>query len=117
MRSLNPFFRGYIDASLWSSTDERGRSLDKDYDLTFAALETMQADCDRFQQENEADLVASGLSDEKAGECFWLSRNRHGTGFWDRGLDDVLAIRLHAAAKAFGECDLIANDDGSIDVM
>lgn len=38
----------------------------------------------------------------QAGHDFWLNRERHGTGFWDRGLG-VAGTRLSDAAKTFGE--------------
>jgi hypothetical protein len=39
---------------------------------------------------------------ECAGHDFAYTRNRHGTGFWDRGLGD-LGTRLSDAAHAMGE--------------
>jgi hypothetical protein len=44
---------------------------------------------------------------------FWLTRNRHGCGFWDGSYKD-LGDRLTNAAQAFGECDLYVGDDGKI---
>lgn len=44
---------------------------------------------------------------------FWLTRNGHGVGFWDR---DVGAVgdRLTKACKKFGETYLYVGDDGKI---
>src|SRR5215213_9921810 len=49
----------------------------------------------------------------QAGHDFWLTRNRHGAGFWDRGLGD-LSNRLSDASKVYGEVDLYVGDDGQI---
>ena len=60
--------------------------MDQNYNESDIAEETLQAmadDCRQFQADHAADLLASGLSDEKAGHCFWLNRNGHGSGFWD----------------------------------
>ena len=48
-----------------------------------------------------------------AGHDFWLTRNGHGAGFWDRGLGQ-LGDDLTDAAKSFGSCDAYVGDDNSI---
>lgn len=111
---ISAFLRGYIDAALWTSTDhETDKPLDKDFDcsdISLDALTAMKADCDRFQTENEGDLVASNLSEEDQGYNFWLSRNRHGSGYWDKVNDERIGDHLHIAAKAFGEASLYVSD-------
>ena len=47
---------------------------------------------------------------EHAGHDFWLTRNGHGTGYWDRDMGSVGA-RLTEAAKSFGEVYLYLGDD------
>jgi len=44
------------------------------------------------------------------GHDLWLTRNGHGTGFWDRGLGD-LGDRLSNAARTLGEADSWVHDD------
>lgn len=62
-------------------------------------------------------------SASQAGHDFWLTRNGHGTGFWDHYLefsdDDREQVRtigklLTDASHKFGQCDLYAGDDGKI---
>ena len=48
-----------------------------------------------------------------AGHDFWLTRNGHGAGFWDRGLGEA-GKKLTDAAHAFGECNLYLGDDDVI---
>lgn len=127
--TLDSFTRAYIACALWSSSDEddnrkHGRSddaaLDRSYDesdLSGECRAKMAADCKAFQRQNAEDLAESGLDDEQAGHDFWLTRNGHGAGFWDRGLPKALGQRLTDACKAFGSCDLIVGDDGQIHVM
>jgi hypothetical protein len=50
---------------------------------------------------------------EQAGHDFWLTRNRHGAGFWDRG-HGAEGADLTQHAKSFGDCDLYVGDDGGI---
>jgi hypothetical protein len=54
----------------------------------------------------EDELVLDG---DNLGHNFWLSRNGHGTGFWDRGWGD-LGKKLHEIAKSFGEVYLESPD-------
>ncbi len=54
---------------------------------------------------------------ELLGHDLWLTRNRHGTGFWDRGLG-ALGDRLADAARSLGEADswVMADDDETVEV-
>lgn len=124
---MNAFQRGYIDCALWSSTDnsrdDGGDPLDKNFDIDDIAPETlakMQADCDRFCAENSEALAAisdsrpHGEADSYNGHDFWLTRNRHGAGFWDGDVPEPYATQLSDAAKAFGEVNLYVGDDDQI---
>jgi hypothetical protein len=116
---LDSFTRSYIETALWSSmdnaNDQGGEPLDANYgpdDIDPHTMAQMIADCTAFQERNAELLSASGLSDKRAGFYFWLSRNGHGSGFFDENLD-----ALQDAAKAYGEFDLYVGDDGVIYAM
>lgn len=122
---LDTFTRAYIECALWSSSDDDDTPLDESYDiddLAPATLADIAEDCRQFQADN-AELLAQAydlyshnpewLHDEQAGHDFWLTRNGHGAGFWDRGLGDV-GTRLTDAAHAWGSSDLYVGDDGLI---
>ena len=123
------FLRGYIACALWSSTGDDDRPLDSTHDETDLAgetLEKMKSDCTKFMADNGEDLElfgnVMGVGETKpdfsdsAGHDFWLTRNGHGAGFWDRGLGE-LGDRLSDAATAFGEAHLYAGDDGKLYLM
>ena len=122
--TLDPFTLAYIEAALWSSTDDEGNPLDANYtadDLAPETVDTIIADCRKFQADNAED-IASGCTrgtgeystDEQAGHDFWLTRNGHGAGFWDGDWTEPHATRLTGAAQAFGSVDLYVGDDGQI---
>lgn len=115
---MDAFTTAYIEAALWSSTSAEGHSLDEAYfetDLASATLERMEEDCQQFQSAHRDLYIGAGWTDEQAGHDFWLTRNRHGAGFWDRGIDDDNAGRLLTeAAHSFGTFDLYVGDDGLI---
>lgn len=74
--------------ALWASTDSGpdgngDTPLDQiDATLTRKALATMRRDCRAFAKAH-AEVIRG--KEEQAGHDFWLTRNRHGAGFWDRG--------------------------------
>jgi hypothetical protein len=108
--SLDDFTRAYIVCALWSSTDnsneQGGDPLDRNYDICDIALPTLREmirECREFQKYQAADLADWG--DEQAGHDFWLTRNGHGAGFWDRGRGEQ-GKRLTEACRPYGEVDL-----------
>ena len=106
----------YIICALWSSTDEEGEPLDAVYsidDVAPATLKQMEDEVADFVESNEALLTESGQSDEQIGHDFWLTRNGHGAGFWDRGLG-AIGDALTKASKSYGSSDLYIGDDGLI---
>lgn len=99
---------------LWSSTDDDGEPLDRDHDVTDIVWSAeLQEAVAAFCDECEADLA--GMDERQIGHDFILSANRHGAGFWDRGLGER-GDRLHRAATMYGSIDLYVGDDGRLHV-
>lgn len=116
MPRLDDFTRGYIECALWvpgGGDDLDELTLDELPDKTLARL---VADARDFQTSN-AELLAravdAGRPMSHLGHDFWLTRNRHGTGFWDRGLGDI-GRELTANAHAYGSALLYVGDDGRV---
>lgn len=124
--SMSDFTDGYIACALWSSVGdgEEGEITDHHTrdDLAPETLAKMLADCRAFFTANEeAILCDNGPTDKDgssqaamAGHDFWLTRCRHGAGFWDGDWPEPYATTLDKAAKAFGNVDLYVGDDGLI---
>lgn len=102
-------FDGYIECAMWTEGDE----LPDDAQLSQGAFESMRADVSAFIESAGDDV--DGLDAGQVGHDFWLTRNGHGAGFWDRGLGAV-GQRLTALAESFGECDLYVGDDGLVEL-
>lgn len=123
----------YIDTALWSSScngtanhDEcRGEDCDTSLqsagythsDLSDQAKREIRAQIDDY-----VDLLCSmrvdlgqWIADHAGsfGHDFWLTRNGHGAGFWDRGYGE-LGDFLATWAKTFGEANLTVGDDGRV---
>ena len=123
---MNPFAQSYTEAAIWSSIDDEGEPLDRNYSPEDMAPETIAriiADCATFEADNhtlftEENCLRYGpdctTPTERAGHDFWLTRNGHGAGFWDGDWKEPAASVLTAAAKKFGELDLYVGDDGKL---
>lgn len=116
---LDDFTRAYIEAIYF--TDEDG--FDGNTMLSTEAFEQIKADCAKFQADAHYLLAQAyaqdGYDAAQAGHDFWLTRNGHGSGFWDRkeldGLSTInatLGDRLTKIAKEFRSLSLVKGDDG-----
>lgn len=119
MSDLDAFTRAYVECALWSSTDNAdesgGEPLDSNYcveDVADATIARMIRDCSDFQQA-QADLLAFAGDAAQNGHDFWLTRNGHGAGFWDRGYGPK-GETLSAMCRAYGSVDLYVGDDGKV---
>lgn len=122
--AIDDFTLAYINAMLWSSTDEAGEPLDSNFSVSDLAAETLAKcvkDCSDFLAEMEETIEAaecSRCSDwtkmEMAGHDFWLNRNGHGAGFWDGDwCPAAAAVALDKASKRFGEIEPWVVRDGT----
>lgn len=84
-RNLDEFTQSYVEALLWSETDDDGDNYDKNYDIRHIDEESLKGiieECKLFQLENW-DRIQSNLS--MAGHDFMMTRQGHGVGFWEKG--------------------------------
>lgn len=89
LTKLDAFTEGYVVAALWSSVDDDDKNFDEFTlgDFDDKAKQQVLSDCKAFQEGN-AELLKEwyelGFMEGGAGHDFWLTRNGHGAGFWDR---------------------------------
>ena len=100
------FIMGYMKCAVWSeelesanlqiSKETRGRMFD---------------DCLEFLEKAQ-DLIPNEQWSQ-AGHDFWLTRNGHGTGFWDRPeiYGEENAKKLTEISHGFGEYVIYADDE------
>lgn len=101
--NFDEFTQAYLEAALWSSTDDEGNPLDSKYgidDIKTPTLASMVRDAKSFQREHGH--LFRGHED-RAGHDFWLNRNGHGAGFWDGGWSERVADKLDKASQFYGE--------------
>lgn len=115
---MDEFSRGYLAAALWTSHDDSGEYLDDNYgvgDIHPESLREAREDCAVFQRIMNLPLWQAGtvFSRDQLGHDFWLTRNGHGVGYWDRPeLSRELREKLTKASRFFGMVDLYVGDDG-----
>ena len=93
------FFQAYIEAALWADAPE-GSEINFN-DLPLDVKEDMWNDCVVFY-DNYSHMWSD---DSQAGHDFWLTRQHHGAGFWDRdeSVYGEFATILTEKSQAFGE--------------
>ena len=134
VNKLKDFIYGYKLTALWSTNDYDKTDcefLDESFsvdDFDNDARKAIESDCLKFITSNKDDLetysdsitynIHESLSAwEVAGHDFWLTRNGHGAGFWDRlGLDETIGKRLSDSSRAFGECNIYVNDQQTLSI-
>ena len=107
---LGEFCTGYFECAEWLLPTDTGESDSIDRSKirgwSAAARKAMVADCRDFYRSNRALLAqyteATGRDLASAGHDFFLTRERHGAGFWDRGAAPCLR-QLTDAAHSAGE--------------
>lgn len=115
----------YLETALWASTDnsneQGGDPLDDNYcinDFSAEALEQADQELDAFYE--AADSLLSQLTEDEMARVpflFWLSRNGHGSGFFDEGYPGDLGDALQDVAGEFGERYVEVGDDGELYFM
>ena len=105
----------YIETALWCSVDDEGEPLDKNFDINNLSRESLkQAKKDLWAFIEMADTLLDGYALETVSHDFWLTRNRHGAGFWDGDYEESIGQALTEMAHGFGEINPIVGDDGLI---
>jgi hypothetical protein len=124
-KALRAFVAAYIECALWSSTASGAPDMEEDDDTSMESYGYSHDDiapvskrahireCIDFYRANEALLMECSIDDSQHGDDFWLTRNGHGAGFWDRGYGPKGA-ELTKAAKAYGSCDPYVGDDEKV---
>lgn len=114
---LNKALTQYLETALWSSIDDDGIPLDHNRSIQDIDLESIQIQSDQLNRfiKDALSLIPEvetySLSD--LAHDFWLTRNGHGAGFWDRDLGPI-GDKLTSLAHKFGEVDLYIRDDGRL---
>lgn len=112
------FVEAYLEMAIFTSADDQGRPLDRHYGIenfAYEAIRRANKDCREFQESGE-ELLRQHGDDERNGADFWLSRNGHGAGFFDRGYGEDGDL-LQDLARSMGEVHVYVGDDKKLRFM
>lgn len=124
------FLEAYFRTAIWSSIDDNGDPLDRNYDtndIDEGAYELMSEKALMFM--NRVSPMISEIAEtypdergsiwEQIGHDLWLTQNGHGTGFWDKPeIYGSYTDTLTALSKSVCDpIDLYLGDDGKIYFM
>lgn len=122
------FADGYVEAMAWLAWHENGS--DMGVSLSVVPDEVIQqaaSDAGEFYRDNQS-LIAQAVREhcarrsglcafvETLGHDFALTRNGHGTGFWDRGYGKVGDL-LSDACRPYGPSGIYVSDDKTVELL
>ena len=113
--NIKTILEHYLICALWSSVDTNDIPLDNNYSIDDIEQESIdQAEKDIISFVETSKNLLDTLNEEQIGHDFWLTRNGHGCGFFDRGYHKNVSDYLTKQCDEFGECYLYVGDDGKI---
>ncbi len=104
--SLDAFTRAYLETAEFADVPDDDRQAFQSADEAAwddAAIARAKSDCERFLEQAGQHLSLVNLESGRAAHDFWLTRNRHGAGFWDGDYPTAIGKALTDIAHAFGE--------------
>jgi len=100
--------QAYLFAALWTAELD-ARDLKE---ITSASKKKAIEDINSFIK--KAGTLLEGMEESQIGHDFWLSRNHHGAGFFDRGLGKI-GDKLQDLSQEFVELNVF--DEGKIIII
>lgn len=118
-RQLAVFVDQYLHTalSLLGEEDQAKCPAASKQNLADAALQWVKEECQAFLTREDVRQIAMDWDDDllsKAAIDFYLTRNRHGAGFWDGDWPQQPAKVLTDASHQAGSGELYVGDDGKI---
>jgi len=104
---------------LASNMDKKGFDRFSKEDIEVDSLLRAYKDINEFinkvgEENIESAIIDDNVDIETIGHHLWLSRNGHGSGFFDGDYEYFLEKKLMKAAKEMGSVDLYINDNNKL---
>lgn len=115
MFSLSEALDGYLECAVWTTDPD---DVSESANISDISQEDQAKACDTihdFYMSNKSSIgqfMALGYNSGQVGHDFYLTRNRHGAGFWDRGAGEV-GDRLTESSHGYGSSELTQDDFGN----
>jgi hypothetical protein len=111
--------KGYLEAMLFTSSDDDGMHLDLNYDISSISEKRVESSLSEINlfcklvAENNIDL--GDYSPQYLGRDFWFTRNREGSGFGDGYYPENIGKILIMISRHFPEVNVFVGKDGEIE--
>jgi len=99
----------YLETALWVQFDTEDNINISDFD-TDTKIQAIK-DCGDFL--DKLNYNVKSIPSSQFGHDFWLTRNHHGAGFWDRGYGDF-GDQLTKISHNYSEITPVIGDDGKV---
>lgn len=107
MEKIEEILKHYLIAALW--TGDLASEFDTE-DFEEDSIESSRKDIISFVE--KAGTLLGELEPSQIGHDFWLTRNRHGVGFWDREyLPKEIKEKLTEICHLFDEVNIDVEND------
>lgn len=115
LETLDEFERAYFEAALW--TAELDENSVEEFDERH--IENSRKEIAAFKETPayKTAIEKEFWTESQAGHDFWLTRNHHGTGFWDRhakGAGRHLGDQLTELAQKYPEINVYKEETNGI---
>ena len=107
----DPMLNHYLTTALW--TEELETQYDVN-DFSIESKEKARKDCNLFKE--KAGTLLNGLDLSTVGHDFWLTRNNHGSGFWDGDYEESVGEKLTEISNSFNQVYIFKGDDNKIEI-
>lgn len=88
-----------------------------DHKFSLVAMRKVVKDCEAFMALEHYQLAVQENGVGQVAQDFWLTRNRHGGGFWDGDYSKHLGENLTEIAQSFGEINIFPENDSKLFIM
>jgi hypothetical protein len=103
MKDIQTILKHYLICALWTEELD-SREIEEIHPNN---LEQARKDVETFVK--KAGSLLDNMDEEQIGHDFWLTRNGHGAGFWDRGLGEI-GIKLTTISHEFKGIDVTTDE-------
>ena len=113
VRNIDVILDSYLETALWTEEDMLGE------ENNFSIYDFSEEDRNESRKQikwfvDTAKSSLNGLSDTAIGHDIWLSRNGHGSGFWDRDIPKHDSDFLMELCHQLGTVNIYVGDNGNL---
>lgn len=109
---IDIIINSYLETAIWTADFDDDADVKTIYDFSDKARKQAKEEIEWFLK-NAGD-VFSDVSYTSIGHDLWLSRNHHGSGFFDRNYDDEVTDFLMDLSHELGEINIYVDSNDKI---